>query len=162
MRPTPHHSEFGEVVSRAFIDSDVSRNGHCQPLFEGFSNSKEDCDPANVNLRIYFLQKAKRSLLESSLGLPVVSLPTGTRGSLTNAVTSAVGKSEVGLRRRIGLLGMGPGDSCRPHLMVQHSSPHCRGFSCVSPTRSSVLVRRVRSRLGSKPVGLLCLRSLVL
>ena len=131
------------------------------PSLRAFPTSKRIATLQTQIAKISFLQSVKRHLLASSLGSPIVPVSSCSGGLLADAISSTSLTKAVGLCGRVSQCGVEPPDSGRPHLVVRRSSSHCRSVSRVSPARPSLLVRRIRPRLGSQPVRSLCLRSLV-
>ena len=133
-----------EIVVGPVPDDDLLGDGSGQPVFEGFSDSQANRNRPRANHWISVLQAAKCGLLACSLGSPDVVVPFGSGGS-------ALSSGSLGFFRRVGLSVVDRQHSFRPSVVVGRTQHPRRGVARFSSYGPSLLVRRVRSRLG-RPV----------
>ena len=88
MSNSQHCHKPGEVFSCTIPDSNLSRHGSGQSLFEGFSHREANVNLTRTNRRISHLQEAKRRLLVMSSGSSCLPLSSCARRSSVNEVPS--------------------------------------------------------------------------
>ena len=118
--PAWHCSESGQVAFYPLSFRHVSGDVHRELLFEGFSFAGEGFDPAVTARRISVLQAARRRCLAKPSGSSLLSLPSRSRGSSSDALPLAGTPSSLELH---GKVRAGSLDSCcriGPLLVVRH------------------------------------------
>ena len=142
-----HSRQLRQVPSLSISDCDVSGDDNQEPLFEGFSFSREGFDPAVANRRISILQVAKRCCLEEPARSPIIAVSSSTRGSCPDEVLSAGATWSVGLRGRVSCGHLDSLERVRPlwwsdahHRLQGLRASHWRFLTqtfCYGPTRQT-------------------------
>ena len=150
-----------EIVVGSIPDGNLLGDGSGQPVFEGFSDSQADRNRPRVNHRISVLQTAKCGLLTHSLGSPDVVVPFSSGGLTSSSLSPTSPSGSLGFCRRVVLSVVDRQHSFRPSVVVGHTQHPCRGVARFSSYGPSLLVRRIRSRLGRSYRRPVCLRLVV-
>ena len=96
-----HSRQSGQVASHPLSLSHGSGGVHRELLFEGFSLAGEGFDPEVTVCQISILKAARRRCLAEPFGPSLLFLPSGTRGSSSDALPSTGASSSMGLHRRV-------------------------------------------------------------
>ena len=138
----------GEVQLLSVSGGSVSRGGHRRKDFYGFSIARSRLQAA-VNLRrISVVRSAFCQLVAVASGDAVLSVTSGSRGPPEDEIAPNFPSPLLGSVGSFGSDAMVSGLSSGPSVMASRGSPLSR---CVSPSgvsRSGLLVRRFRRRLG--------------
>ena len=153
--------EFGKVMSVSIPDSNLSRDGLSEPIFEGFSNGETCRRSLETNRRISILQEAKLRYLEMSTRPPIISVSSCSCGSFENAIIATSTSSALGLCGRGRPSSLEFSDSIRPAVVVRRSSSSVRGLASDSSTQPFLLVRCLGPGLRGPCVRPICFRPLV-
>ena len=161
MFSTGDRRQLGKVVSHSITDSDFFGNGSGQFLFTGFSDREASVNRTRANRRIFVLQAAKLALLEMPSRPSGLSLSFSSRGSSSDAISSAPSSGTLKFygRRHVCLLDFN--DTMRPQVVVRRASSAIRSVASCVPTGFSLLVLRFGSGLGCTSSRSLCLGPLV-
>ena len=161
LRGARYRCESSEVAPDSISGGGLSGGQDRLEDFPGFADTLEDRKVLLNSRRISILKASVCEVLGSPLGSPGLPDPSCSRRSATDEVTPVDPQTELGLRGRGGSGMLGRLFSGRSSVVVRRGSSREGDVSGAPYSRPDVVVRRLRSGMGSHLRRPLRFRSMV-